>query len=55
MPSKSMAQHDLMMAAAHGAGYGPPPSVAKEFVAKDKALGKFQRAKKARRKAEKKA
>lgn len=41
MPSKSAAQASLMRAVAHGwkmpGGGGPPVSVAKEFVAADKA------------------
>ena len=41
MPSKSPAQARLMQAVAHGwhkpGGGGPPVSVAKEFVAADKA------------------
>lgn len=44
MPSTSGAQHRLMEMVAHGgkpsSGKGPPVSVAKEFVAADKAAGK---------------
>lgn len=43
MPSKSPAQHRLMEGIAHGwkpkGMKGPPVSVAKEFVAADKASG----------------
>ena len=43
MPSKTPAQAHLMRAVAHGwkkpGGGGPPVSVAKEFVAADKAKG----------------
>lgn len=46
MPSQSMAQHRLMMAAAHNAAFAKkvdvPQSVAKEFVEEDKKAGKYQ-------------
>ena len=45
MPSTSEKQHNLMEMVAHGGkprkGKGPPVSVAKEFVAADKAGGKY--------------
>lgn len=45
MPSVSPAEHHLMEAVAHGwhkpGGGGPTPAVAKEFVAADKAEGKY--------------
>lgn len=44
MPSKSPAQHRLMLAAAHNAKFarkaGVPQKVAKEFVRADKRKGK---------------
>lgn len=46
MPSSSYAEHRLMQAAAHGwkkPGGGPSKSVGKEFVAADKAAGRFQK------------
>lgn len=51
MPSKSKAQAKLMRAAAHTkGGYGGvPQKVGKEFVAADKAAGKYP-AKKSKRK-----
>lgn len=44
MPSKSAKQHRLMEAAAHTkGGYGGvPQKVGKEYVAADKAAGKYQ-------------
>jgi hypothetical protein len=46
MPSKSKQQHDLMQAVAHDKELSEkteiPREVAKEFVAADKAAGKFQ-------------
>lgn len=42
MPSMSQKQHNLMMAAAHGASDKVPPAVAREFVAADKASGAFR-------------
>lgn len=42
MPSTSQKQHNLMEAAAHGASTKVPPAVAREFVAADKASGKFR-------------
>ncbi len=46
MPSKSPAQAKLMRAAAHGwkkpGGGGPSPSVAREFVAADQAVGMYE-------------
>ncbi len=50
MPSKSKAQHNLMMAVAHSAKFakkaGIPQKVGKEFAAADKAKGKFKAKKK---------
>lgn len=52
MPSKSKKQHNLMAAAAHNPGFakkaGVPQSVAKEFVAADKASGKYRGKKKSK-------
>lgn len=45
MPSTSAKQHRFMEGIAHGmkprSGKGPSPAVAKEFVAADKAEGKY--------------
>jgi hypothetical protein len=53
MPSKSKAQHKLMLAAAHSPEFakkvGIPVSVAKEFTAADKRKGVYQ-AKKGKKK-----
>jgi hypothetical protein len=50
MPSKSSRQHRFMEAAAHNPAFakkaGVPQKVAKEFVAADKAAGKFKAKKK---------
>ena len=55
MPSKSQAQHNLMEAAAHGASTSVPVSVAKEFVAADKATGAYKgKSKKSSKKSAKK-
>jgi hypothetical protein len=46
MPSKSKKQHRFMQAAAHNPAFakeaGIAPSVAREFTAADKRVGKFQ-------------
>lgn len=53
MPSKSPAQHRLMEMVAHDAAaakrVGVPQSVGKDFVAADKAQGKFRKSKKRKR------
>lgn len=50
MASKTLAQHKLMLAAAHNKSFakkaGIPMSVAKDFVAADKKAGKFKAKKK---------
>lgn len=46
MPDVSQKQHNFMAGIAHGmkprSGHGPSVSVAKEFLAADKRLGKFE-------------
>lgn len=54
MPSRSVAQHNLMELIAHGGsprgGKGPSPTVAKEFVAADKGNKSYKARKKVKKK-----